>query len=234
MSLPPFAAALVASLSAEPHDPAAADGAPDAAPDAAWREAAVLVLLGPGEDGGGDVVLLERAPGLRAHPGQVALPGGALDPADGGDPVVAALREAAEETGLDAAGVRVLGALPAVRVPASGFRVTPVLAWQEVPSALGAGDAGEVAQVLRAPLAALAHPAARVVVRAPSGRVGPAFVLGDLVVWGFTAFLLAAVLRRCGLERPWDAGRVVPLPARFAGPAATASPSPAPAGPVVP
>jgi 8-oxo-dGTP pyrophosphatase MutT (NUDIX family) len=227
---PPFVAALAASLAdapGAPHDDpglrAALAARAGGAPDVRWREAAVLVLLGRGADGGGDVVLLERAPGLRSHPGQVAFPGGALDPGDGGDPVAAALREAREETGLDPAGVRVLGTLPVLHVPPSGFRVTPVLAWHEVPAALSVGDAGEVAQVLRAPLPALADPAARVSVRAPSGWVGPAFTLGDLLVWGFTAALLAAVLRRCGLERPWDADRVVPLPARFAGPGGRAA-----------
>ena len=57
-----------------------------------------------------DVLLVERASTLRAHPGQIAFPGGRIDADDAG-PVGAALREAREETGLDPAGVEVLGSL---------------------------------------------------------------------------------------------------------------------------
>ncbi|SDQ17971.1 CoA pyrophosphatase [Quadrisphaera sp. DSM 44207] len=212
---------------------------PDALPDdlaqfappagAATRAAAVLVLLGPGADGRGDVVLLERAAGLRAHPGQVAFPGGAVDAADGGDPVVAALREAREETGLSPAGVDVLGVLPALHVARSGFLVTPVLAWQVRPQPLAAADPREVARVLRVPLPALVDPRARVTVRHPSGWRGPAFDVDDVLVWGFTAGLLGAVLRLAGLERPWDAARELALPERWAG-----VPGTPPSGPVVP
>ena len=83
---------------------------------AAARPAAVLILFGvldalpsahEAQDAAVsrdlDVLLLARATTLRAHPGQVAFPGGRLDPGDDG-PVAAALREANEETGLDPAG----------------------------------------------------------------------------------------------------------------------------------
>ena len=222
----PVAAALAALRAALPVAAATDLGlAPPPPSDrAALRRAAVLVLLGPGADGAGDVVLLERAAGMRSHPGQVAFPGGVVDDADGGDPVVAALREAAEETGLDPAGVDVLATGPDLFLPPTGFLVSPVLAWQAVPGALGAGDPREVARVLRVPLPRLADPATRASVRAGSGWVGPAFVLDDLLVWGFTAVLLSGVLRLAGLEQPWDAARVVPLPDRFAGPLA-ASPA---------
>ena len=74
--------------------------------DGGGRPAAVLILFGDGA-GGPDLLLIQRAADLRKHPGQPAFPGGAIDAADGG-PVRAALREAAEETGLDPAGVQVL------------------------------------------------------------------------------------------------------------------------------
>lgn len=186
-------------------------------PSGSERAAAVLVLLGPGPDGAGDVVLVERAAGLRAHPGQVAFPGGAVDVADGGDPVVAALREAHEETGLSPGAVDVVGLLPTIAVTRSGFLVTPVLGRQQRAQALVPADPGEVARVLRAPLPVLADPAHRVSVRHSSGWTGPAFDVGDVLVWGFTAGVLAALLRLGGLERPWDASRVLALPERWSG-----------------
>ena len=215
----PLAAALEALRAALPAAAATDLGLPPPPTGVAGlRRAAVLVLLGPGADGGGDVVLLERAADMRSHPGQVAFPGGGVDAADGGDPVRAALREAAEETGLDPAGVEVLGTAPELYLPPSGFLVAPVVAWEAVPGALGAGDPREVARVLRVPLPQLADPATRASVRAGSGWLGPAFVLDDLVVWGFTAVLLSGLLRLAGLEQPWDAARVVPLPDRFTDP----------------
>ncbi|MGQ7349831.1 NUDIX hydrolase [Quadrisphaera oryzae] len=182
------------------------------------RRAAVLVLFGPGADGAGDVVLLERASGLRSHSGQIAFPGGGVEDDDGGDPVRAALREAREEVRLDAAGVEVLGVAPALDVPPTGASVVPVLAWEPEPSALGVGDPVEVARVLRVPLPVLTDPASRAVVRTRSGWTGPTFALGgDLVAWGFTAAVLDALLRVAGLERPWDASRALPLSAVTGG-----------------
>ena len=54
----------------------------------------------------------------------------------------AALREAAEETGLDPAGVRVLAVLPELYIPRSDFRVTPVLGWWHTPVPVAPGDPG--------------------------------------------------------------------------------------------
>ena len=178
------------------------------------RPSAVLMLFGerdPGGFEGADVLLIERAHGMRSHAGQVAFPGGGVDPDDDGV-VGAALREAVEETGLDRAGVDVFGTLPAVFLPVSDFVVTPVLAWWREPSGVGVVDAGEVASVHRVLLADLLDPANRFQVHHPSGYVGPAFGVADLLVWGFTAGLLDRLLRLAGWERPWDRGRVEELP----------------------
>ena len=150
---------------------------------------------------------------MRKHPGQVSFPGGAQDATDSG-PVAAALREAHEETGLDPSGVDVLGELPQLYLPPTGFVVTPVLAWWREPSPVEAVDPAEVAAVVRAPLHELLDPAHRATVRHPSGYVGPAFEVRGLFVWGFTAGLLSRVLALAGLERPWDRSRRVPLPDR--------------------
>lgn len=182
---------------------------PEPAGDA--RRSAVLVLFGEGPSGP-DVLLIERAATLREHAGQPAFPGGAVDVGDAG-PVQCALREAAEETGLDPAGVQVFGLLPALWLPPSNFAVTPVLGWWRSPSMVAPVDAAEVAAVVRAPLALLTDPARRGTVRHPSGFSGPAFEVEHLLVWGFTAGLLARILDIGGLALPWDAGRRLPLPA---------------------
>jgi len=175
-------------------------------PPAGGRPAAVLILLG--EDGmgsgtGPDVLLTRRSDGLLAHPGQVAFPGGAVDATDDG-PVAAALREASEEVGLDPSGVRPVALFPDLFIPPSGFVVTPVLGHWVTPSAVFAVDPGETAAVARVPISMLTDPANRFSVRHPSGWVGPAFALPEMLVWGFTAGLLAALIALAGWVQPWN------------------------------
>ncbi len=185
-------------------------------PDEGGRPSAVLILFGPGAEGGEDVVLTERSHSMRSHAGQVSFPGGAIDPVDAG-PVSAALREAQEEVGLDPAGVQVVAELPALYLPPSNFVVTPVLAWWAQPSPISVVDHLEVARVLRAPLSELTDPARRFTVSHPSGFVGPAFDVDGLLVWGFTAGLLSKVIELAGLERSWDRADHRPLPLHLMG-----------------
>jgi 8-oxo-dGTP pyrophosphatase MutT (NUDIX family) len=193
-------------------------------PSGGGRRSAVLVLFGPGPagdpgvpaatsaDDDPDLLLIQRMPGLRRHGGQPACPGGAIEPGDAG-PVEAALREAAEEVGLDPAGVDVIGTAPELFIPPSGFLVTPVLGWWRRPVAVRPADPGEVAAVARVRIRELADRANRLTVRHPSGITGPAFRVGGMLVWGFTAGLIDMLLTLGGWERPWDAGRVEDLPA---------------------
>jgi 8-oxo-dGTP pyrophosphatase MutT (NUDIX family) len=183
-------------------------------PQEGGRPSAVLMLFGADADGAPDLLLTQRADTMRRHPGQVSFPGGSQDSADDG-PVGAALREAHEETGLDPEGVEVLGTLPALYLPPSGFVVTPVLAWWRQPSPVRVMDPAEVAAVVRVPLGELLDPGNRATVRHPSGYVGAAFEVRGLFVWGFTAGLLSRVLALAGLEVPWDRHRRVPLPERL-------------------
>jgi 8-oxo-dGTP pyrophosphatase MutT (NUDIX family) len=179
-------------------------------PDEGGRESAVLVLFGEGTDGP-DVLLIERSSHLRNHAGQPAFPGGAADPGDE-SPVTTALREAVEETGLDSRGVDVLLTLPALWLPPSGFVVTPVLAWWREPSTVEPVDTTEVAAVVRVPLSELADPANRFRITHPSGWIGPAFAVRDLLVWGFTAGLLDRLLSLGDFALPWNADDVRDLP----------------------
>ncbi len=179
-------------------------------PASGGRRSAVLILFGEGPDGP-DLLFIQRSEGLRRHPGQPAFPGGAIDDGDDG-PVGAALREAVEETGLDPAGVEVLCTLPELFIPYSGFRVVPVLAWWRRPSTVRPVDPGEVAAVERIPVADLADPRRRVMLRSPSGRTGPAFRVGSMMIWGFTAGLVDRLLALGGWERPWDATPIQELP----------------------
>jgi len=183
-----------------------------APPDAGTaRAAGVLVLFGQG-GAGPDVLLTRRAGTLRTHPGQPAFPGGGQETGDV-SVAAAALREAVEETGLDPAGVEVLAELDALWLPPSGYLVTPVIAWWARPSPVRAADPDEVAAVHRVPLSVLTDPANRGSVTGPRGFTGPAFAVADMVVWGFTAGLLDALLSLGGLERPWDSERRFALPA---------------------
>lgn len=175
-------------------------------PPGGGRDSAVLILFAEGPDGP-DVLLIERAATLRSHAGQPAFPGGAQDPEDDG-PVAAALREAEEEVGLRADTVEVIGVLPALYLPPSGFVVHPVVAWWREPHEVWPVDVGEVAGVVRVPLAELTDPANRFRVTHTSGLMGPAFEVKGMVVWGFTAGLLAGLLTLAGWEKPWDQDRL--------------------------
>ncbi|MFW0112371.1 NUDIX hydrolase [Rothia sp. CCM 9416] len=166
-----------------------------------------------------DLLLLVRSDGLRHHAGQPALPGGRIDPEDydqakkTGQTVeqVAALREAVEETGLDASGVRLLGQLPPIDLPVSNYRVTPVLGWWDLPTPVQAVDREESALVVRVPVADLLDPANRHTATVRRGRTthkSPAFDVTNadqnFTIWGFTGILLSRVFEELGWEEPWD------------------------------
>jgi 8-oxo-dGTP pyrophosphatase MutT (NUDIX family) len=188
-------------------------------PGGTARPAAVLVLVGAW-DGEDSVLLLQRSSTLRSHAGQVAFPGGSAEPGDDG-PVATALREAGEEAGVVAADVDVLASWPRLWVPVSDFAVTPVLAWWRAPREVRP-DGTEMLTGALVPLAALADPANRFTVVAPSGYRGPGFETHGLWIWGFTAGLLDRLLAFGGLEVPWDPHRrVESVPVRSAAPVTT-------------
>ena len=177
------------------------------------RAAAVLMLFGEGEQGG-DLLLTERAHDMRSQPGHVSFPGGSIDP--GETPLQAALREAEEEVGLDPGGVEVFAELPELWLPPANFRVTPLLGWWERESPVGVVDPAEVHAVYRVPISELLDPDRRVSVRHPSGWLGPGFVIADdVLLWGFTAGIIARLFDYVGWTVEWDASRVRDLPSRM-------------------
>lgn len=189
------------------------------------RDAAVLVLFSGAPDApagalppDADLLVTVRASTLRHHAGQAAFPGGASDPGDDG-PIGTALREATEETGIDASRLHVLTTLDRMFIPPSGFHVVPVLAYSPDPGHVLAVDPGETAIVARVPVRAFVNPENRLMVyRKENTRqfAGPAFLLNQMLVWGFTAQVISAMLDVAGWAKPWNTDVVEELDAAMA------------------
>lgn len=156
------------------------------APAAPHRPAAVLV---PVIDRPGGVTLLftKRAAHLRDHSGQVAFPGGKVDPEDT-SPIDTALREAREEIGLGSGAVRPLGYLDPY-LSGTGFLVVPVVGLVARDATLRPNPA-EVAACFEAPLGFLMDPARHVVRSAAwKGRTRYFYAIpfAEHLIWGVTA-----------------------------------------------
>jgi 8-oxo-dGTP pyrophosphatase MutT (NUDIX family) len=161
----------------------------DASP--ARRHAAVVLAIGAAPPH--PVVFIARADHLRHHPGQIALPGGAADLADGSLERTA-LRELEEEVGIPAARVRLVGALPAFSQRRGGrFHISPFVGIVAAGTRLTI-DPAETAAVFEVPLAEIVAP----------GAVHPGievfeerrietwhFDYGVMHVWGATGYILS-------------------------------------------
>ncbi|HJS47244.1 MAG TPA: CoA pyrophosphatase [Gemmatimonadales bacterium] len=115
----------------------------------AAREAATLLLIYPA-DGELVIPLTVRHDALPAHPGEISLPGGAVDPGDASLEDTA-LREAWEEIGLKRDAVRVIGRLDQVWIPVSNFELVPIVAVADARPALSPQE-DEVAELVELPL----------------------------------------------------------------------------------
>jgi 8-oxo-dGTP pyrophosphatase MutT (NUDIX family) len=159
--------------------------------------AAVLIAVTDrlGHPDGPGVLMIHRPSHMRAHPGQAAFPGGKIDP--GETPIEAALREANEELGIDAADVRVIGATDEYRT-GTGYQITPVLA--VVPQDLPLQPSpNEVASWFEPPLAFMLDPANHTRHSGEwDGRKGSYIEImwGEHRVWGVTAGIIANLARR--------------------------------------
>lgn len=163
-------------------------------PDAVRHPAAVLVAVTDRPDPG--VILTQRTETLRRHPGQVAFPGGRIDPEDGG-PVAAALREAEEEIGLLRREVHIVGIADDYRT-VTGYDVTPVVGVVAPGLALVPAEA-EVAEVFEVPLRFLLDHANHVEASIDwQGRQRHYYeiVWGERRIWGATAAMIVNLSRR--------------------------------------
>ncbi|RYC03170.1 NUDIX hydrolase [Nocardioides ganghwensis] len=161
----------------------------------------------------GELLLTERNHYMRSHPGQVSFPGGSLD--EGETPVEAALREAYEEIGLEPAEVEVFGELPELWLPPSNFAVTPILGYWRDRGEVRIESPEEVHEIHHVAIADLLDPEHRINVRHPSGWTGPGFLIGpdkDVILWGFTAGIIARLFSYLGWAEDWDRARVRDLP----------------------
>jgi len=160
------------------------------------RKAAVLLALFE-QDEELWLAFIRRASTLRSHSGEIAFPGGSVDPTDL-SPIMAALREAQEEIGLDPGRVDVLGLLPPVFTVVSNFLITPVVGF--LPRGLGELhlQASEVTELIRAPLRALADPAISHTEQWPRGgltRTVHFYDYGSYRIWGATGRMLHTLLQ---------------------------------------
>jgi 8-oxo-dGTP pyrophosphatase MutT (NUDIX family) len=136
------------------------------------------------------MLLTQRSADLPDHPGQISFPGGRVEPED---PTLAhaALREAAEEVGLDRLRVDVLGQLAPYET-VTGYRVTPVVGWVEPPIKL-TPDPVEVAEAFEVPLAFLLDPTNQqrhFRMLGETRRDFWAIPYRDRYIWGATAAML--------------------------------------------
>jgi 8-oxo-dGTP pyrophosphatase MutT (NUDIX family) len=158
-------------------------------------DAAVLVPLFLDGDGAPRVVLTRRREDLRRHAGEISFPGGREDPEDA-DLCATALREAQEEIGLDPDGVEIIGALQPTPTIATNFAVYPFVGLIEPGTTWRPAEA-EVAEVLELGLDDLraGYDRRRLLRRGVPFRTDT-YVVGDQLVWGATARMLADLFER--------------------------------------
>jgi 8-oxo-dGTP pyrophosphatase MutT (NUDIX family) len=168
------------------------------------RAAATLLLLYPGSGGGLTIPLTVRHADLRAHAGEISLPGGGRDAGDSSLEATA-LREAWEEVGVEPAAVTILGALDDVWIPVSNFELRPFVGATPTRPAFSP-HTGEVSEIVELPVARLlaADSISEELIEGPGWQLHAAVYRHEgHRVWGATArtlAMLAAVLEEAGIR----------------------------------
>jgi len=144
-----------------------------------------------------NLTFIKRAATLKHHPNQIAFPGGIIEATDQ-DAVAAALREAEEEIGLAPTSVLPIGELPRISIEVTGFAVTPVISYWHEPHEVSVKQPSEVAEVFSVPIATMLQPTNQVWA-IKNNYKGPAFLIDDRLIWGFTGTLLTQLLSSAGL-----------------------------------
>lgn len=160
------------------------------------RRSAVLLALFE-EDDGLSLLFIRRASTLRAHSGEIAFPGGKVEPSDN-SVAATAIREAYEEVGLEPERVQVLGLLPPVLTVASNYVITPVVAY--LPTGVGKllAQESEVAELIVAPIGVLADPTIMHTEQWTRGTRTQTVYFYDYRsyrIWGATGRILASLLQ---------------------------------------
>lgn len=172
--------------------------APRRKPPSDARQAAVLVPLYV-DTRELWTLLTRRSEELPHHKGQIAFPGGSLEP--GEDPWDAALRETHEEVGIDPAKVLRLGELDELETP-SGFRIVPCVGAVSYPVETEPNP-GEIEEIFPVPLTAFTNPQLtedRLVTIDGHERLLRVYHVGGRQVWGLTAGIVRSLLVRLGLD----------------------------------
>jgi len=159
------------------------------------RKAAVLLGIFE-RDGQSTILFIRRSSTLRAHSGEIAFPGGGVEPTDN-SPIMAALREAQEEIGLDPAKVEVLGILHPVFTVVSNYLIVPVVAF--LPQGLGTLrlQASEVTEIILASLHGLTDATifhTEEWMHSGKARTIYFYDYGPYRIWGATARILNSFL----------------------------------------
>jgi 8-oxo-dGTP pyrophosphatase MutT (NUDIX family) len=159
------------------------------------RKAAVLLGLFE-QEGEPAILFIRRSSTLRAHSGEIAFPGGGVDSSDS-SPIMAALREAREEIGLDPLRAEVLGVLQPVFTVVSNYLIIPVVAF--LPQGLGTLQlqASEVTEIILVPLRSLSDPAifhTEEWTRGGQARTIYFYEYGSYRIWGATARIVHTLL----------------------------------------
>jgi 8-oxo-dGTP pyrophosphatase MutT (NUDIX family) len=163
-------------------------------PDGAFTPAAVLIAITDRPQPG--MIFTQRHAGLRAHAGQVAFPGGRLDPEDA-DAIAAALREAEEEIALPRDAVEVIGRSDLFRT-GTGFAIEPIIGIVPPDLPLRPSEA-EVDAIFEVPFDFLLDPANRryeTVDWQGGKRSYYEYLWEDRRIWGVTAAMLVNLARR--------------------------------------